>query len=137
MRTGCSLRPQSSTSGSGRSRNCVSTVPAEPAAVFDAGVAMGGIIAAISPCCASSMYDPAFREAVTYIERADHGYDERQQRSQRPSTAGCTRGFEGCPGGCEVFVAGVLQVGERHIQQDESPGLLRARGGAETQDGNL
>ena len=42
MRTGCSSRPQSSASGRGRSRNCVSTVPTEPAAAFDAGVVMRG-----------------------------------------------------------------------------------------------
>src|SRR5262245_48184931 len=33
---GCTVRPQSSTSGLGRSRNCVSNVPAEPAAILAA-----------------------------------------------------------------------------------------------------
>src|SRR5688500_1695474 len=62
MRTGCSVRPQSSTSGSGRSRNCVSTVPTEPAAVFDAGVAMRGIISGVSRRPACRCMIRAFRE---------------------------------------------------------------------------
>src|SRR5688572_16164240 len=62
MRTGCSVRPQSSTSGSGRSRNCVSTVPTEPAAVFDAGVAMRGIISGVSRRPACRCMSRAFRE---------------------------------------------------------------------------
>src|ERR1041385_11843 len=40
MRMGANSTPQSSRSGLGRSRDCVSTVPTEPGAVFDAG--MGG-----------------------------------------------------------------------------------------------
>src|SRR6476660_406523 len=38
MRTDFSSRPQSSASGRGSSRNCVSTVPTEPTSAFDAGV---------------------------------------------------------------------------------------------------
>jgi hypothetical protein len=44
MRTEASARPQSSWSGPGRSRNCVSTVPTEPAAAFGDVDAMGGMI---------------------------------------------------------------------------------------------
>ena len=56
-----------------------------------------------------------------------HGYDERQQRSQRPGAAGRAGGTEGRAGSRKVHVAGVLQVAERHAQRDESPELLRAR----------
>src|SRR5262245_47245855 len=48
MRTGCNVRPQSSTSGCGRSRNCVSTVPTEPAAGFDADEVILAIISLLS-----------------------------------------------------------------------------------------
>ena len=41
-----------------------------------------------------------------------------QQRSQRAGAAGRARGAEGRAGGGEVHVAGVLQVAERHAQQD-------------------
>ena len=58
----------------------------------------------------------------------------RQQRSQRPGAAGCARSAEGRAGGGEVHVAGVLQMAERHAQQDERAGLLRARPGAAAQD---
>src|SRR5687768_1061060 len=68
MRIECSVRPQSSTRGSARSRNCVSTVPTEPAAVFDAGVAMGGIISAVS-APGMPMYDPGPFPRVDCIER--------------------------------------------------------------------
>ncbi len=44
-RTCRSSWPQSSCTGTGRSRNCVSTVPAEPAASAGAGSAMGAILA--------------------------------------------------------------------------------------------
>ena len=42
--------------------------------------------------------------------------------------------LKGAPGGGEVHVAGVLQVAERHPQQDECQGLLRPRPGAAPQD---
>src|SRR5580658_5849315 len=45
MRIGCSSCPQSSRTGSGRSRYCVSTVPTEPAVSVEAGSAMGAIVA--------------------------------------------------------------------------------------------
>src|SRR6187200_3089520 len=61
MRTGCNGRPQSSSSGAGRSRNCVSTVPTEPAAIFDAGVAMRAIISSVSPQWSWPMYDAGLR----------------------------------------------------------------------------
>src|SRR4030095_576236 len=48
MRIGCSSTRQSSRSGFGRSRNCVSKVPTEPEAVFEAGVAMRAIISPVS-----------------------------------------------------------------------------------------
>src|ERR1700722_276913 len=49
-RTGNSSRPQSSRTGSGRSRYCVSTVPTEPAATVEAGSAMGAMVARPGQC---------------------------------------------------------------------------------------
>src|SRR5438477_13049489 len=60
MRIGCSVRPQSSASGFGRSRNAVSTVPTEPAAAFDAGVGMREIISSSS----LPMYDSGLQRAT-------------------------------------------------------------------------
>ena len=42
--------------------------------------------------------------------------------------------LKGAPGGHEVHVAGVVQMAERHAQQDERPELLRPRAGAAAQD---
>src|SRR5262245_38404743 len=43
MRTGKISRPQSSGSGGGKSRNCVSTAPTEPASRLEVEAAMRGI----------------------------------------------------------------------------------------------
>jgi len=58
MRTGWSVRPHSSGNGSGRSRNCVSTVPTEPAAAFGDVDAMAGMIP--PPCGKIGEMTPMF-----------------------------------------------------------------------------
>src|SRR5580704_16896253 len=56
MRIGCSSCPQSSRTGSGRSRYCVSTVPTEPAASVEAGSAMGAILAGRCQCIVEHLH---------------------------------------------------------------------------------
>src|SRR5215469_13316068 len=50
MRIGCKSRPQSSRTGSGRSRYWVSTVPTEPAASVEAGSAIGAMLTPYVRC---------------------------------------------------------------------------------------
>src|SRR5262245_2543653 len=102
MRTGCNVCPQSSTSGCGSSRNCVSTVPTEPAAGFDADVVIVAIISLLS-------YDPWLQPIR---KGTNHDLGDCQQRSQRPGAARRARGAEGRAGGGAVHVAGGLQVAE-------------------------
>src|SRR5688572_1020131 len=95
MRMGCRVRPQSSWIGPGRERNCVSTVPTDPAAALGAGVAMREIIPPPSSPLSWPLYDPELSADPFTNEGVFDGYDDGQQRSQRPGAVGCAGGVEG------------------------------------------
>ena len=141
MRIGCSSRPQSSRSGSrqveelrldradraGRRSSTLSVVIA--ARSISAGVAarLGDARRCMIPGSGRST-------RITVRKEIHDGNDDRQQRRQRRGAARCARSAEGAPEAAQVHLAGVLQVAERHAQQDDGPGLPRPRRGAEAQD---
>ncbi len=94
-------------------------------------VAMRGIISPVS-ASVRRVYDSwasadAGFNGYRKRRRIHHGDSGGQQRSQRPGASGRTRGVERRARGHEVHVAGVVQVAERHVQQDERAGILRSR----------